>query len=136
MPARLAADLVVAVHLAFVVFLLGGGYVAWRGPDVLKLHLPAAAVSAGLAITRTDCPLTNLEKWLRHLGGEAAYRGGFVHHYLVAPLHPARMASTIPVSLRVFTVATVAVAYLGLLLQHGRYEAREDPRVPVRSYTS
>jgi hypothetical protein len=138
---RLAADLTVAVHLAFVAFLLAGGFIAWRRPRVLRLHVPAAAVSAGLALTGLDCPLTDLEQWLRRRGGEAAYRGGFVAHYLVRPLHPAGMTPTISVGLRILSVSVVAVAYLGLLVQRRRARptarhSREHVSASDRSYAS
>jgi hypothetical protein len=29
-----------------------------------------------------------LENWLRHLGGESGYTGGFIEHYILALLYP------------------------------------------------
>jgi hypothetical protein len=129
---RLAADLTVVVHLAFVAFLLAGGYLTWRWPHLLRLHIPAVAISAGLALAGLDCPLTDAETWLRRRAGDAPYRDGFVAHYLVRPLHPGGMTPTISVGLRVFTVAVVAVAYLGLLVR----ARREELGVPRGSYAS
>jgi hypothetical protein len=42
MTFRLLADLVVLVHLAFVAFVVGGGYLALRWRRVAWLHVPAA----------------------------------------------------------------------------------------------
>jgi hypothetical protein len=129
---RLAADLTVVVHLAFVVFLLAGGFAAWRWPRLLGLHLPAVALSALLAIGGLDCPLTDLEQWFRRRAGDIGYRGGFVANYLVRPLHRAGMTPTISVALRILTVGVVAVAYVGLLARR----RREDLGPRQRSYAS
>ena len=113
---RLAAAVVVIVHLAFVAFVLGGGFLAWRWRCLLRPHLVAVATSAALAVMGLDCPLTDIEKWLHGLAGDATYAGGFVAHYLVEPVHPAGITPELRIGLRVFTVAVVVAAYLGLVL--------------------
>ena len=35
-----------------------------------------------------DCPLTNLERWLRRQGGEQSYTGVFIDHYVKGHLYP------------------------------------------------
>ncbi len=132
---RLAAALIVAAHLAFVAFLLGGGFLAWRRPEVLLLHVPAVAISATLALSGTDCPLTDLEKWLRVRAGAPAYSDGFVSHYLVRPIHPRGITPALDVGLLVFTAAVVATAYLGLLVRRAGH-AREDRSAVHGSYGS
>jgi hypothetical protein len=89
MGARLAADAVVVVHLAFVAFVVFGGLLAWRHPKVAWLHLPAAAWGAYAELTATLCPLTPLENALRASAGQEGYEGGFVEHYLIPLLYPA-----------------------------------------------
>lgn len=111
---RLAALVVVLAHLAFVVFVLAGGFLAWRRPGVLRLHVPAVAISAGLAVAGLDCPLTNIEKGLLRRAGETPYRGGFIEHYLVGPI-VGPMTPSLRVGLRVFTIAWVLVAYVGVI---------------------
>ncbi len=106
---RAAADVVVVVHLAFVAFVILGGYLVWRWRTVLPLHLTAMAISVSLAALGLDCPLTDLEKWFRGQAGDRVYRGGFIAHYLV----PGDTA----VALRIATVAVVAAAYVPLVLR-------------------
>ena len=53
MIARLAADLVLVVHAAFVLFVVLGGLAALRWPRVAWLHLPAALW--GVLIGRASC---------------------------------------------------------------------------------
>jgi len=37
---RLRADLVVVVHIAFIVFVAIGGFLAWRWPRLVCAHVP------------------------------------------------------------------------------------------------
>jgi len=85
---RLAADTVVALHLAFVVFAAIGGVLAWRRLAYAWFHLPALAWAAYVEFSGTICPLTPLENRLRASAGEAGYPGSFVEHYLMPVLYP------------------------------------------------
>jgi hypothetical protein len=88
MALRLLADAVVALHLAFVVFVVLGGLLVARWPRVAWLHLPAAGWGAWVEMAGWLCPLTVLESWLRQRGGGPAYTAGFIEHYLVPILYP------------------------------------------------
>ena len=94
MSARLAADAVVALHLAFVLFVVLGGVLTWRNPALAWLHLPAAAWGAYAELTATVCPLTPLENALRESAGASGYSGGFVEHYLMPLLYPVGLTSS------------------------------------------
>jgi len=85
---RLAADTVVALHLAFVVFAALGGMLAWRRLAYAWVHLPALAWAAYVEFSGTICPLTPLENRLRARAGEAGYAGSFVEHYVMPVLYP------------------------------------------------
>jgi len=88
MAYRFLADLLVAVHLAFVLFVvLGGGLVFWRRRLVF-LHLPVALWGVFIEFSGWVCPLTPLEVRFRILGGRAGYSGGFIDHYLLPVLYP------------------------------------------------
>ena len=85
----LLADLVVLIHLAFVLFaVLGALLVVWRR-KILWLHIPAAVWAAWIEFSGKICPLTPLETWLRMRGGGSGYAGDFVGHYLMPVLYPA-----------------------------------------------
>jgi hypothetical protein len=86
---RGAADLVLLVHLAFVLFVVLGGLLALRWRRVAWVHVPVALYGAAIEFVGFICPLTPLEVWLRRRGGEAGYEGGFVEHYITAALYPA-----------------------------------------------
>jgi hypothetical protein len=85
---RLGADLLVIVHLAFVAFVVGGGFLLLRWPRAAWFHVPAAVWGIAIEWTGAICPLTPLENSLRQRGGEAGYAGGFIEHYLLPVLYP------------------------------------------------
>jgi hypothetical protein len=85
----IAADAVLVVHLAFILFAAFGALlVVWR-PLAAALHLPALAWGVWIELSHGICPLTPLENSLRRAAGEAGYGGGFIEHYLVPVIYPA-----------------------------------------------
>ena len=88
---RVAADLVVVVHAAFVVFVILGGLVVARWPRMAWLHLPAVAWGVVIELAGWICPLTPLENYLRERAGSSAYQGDFIEHYLLPVLYPAQL---------------------------------------------
>jgi hypothetical protein len=88
----LAADLVLALHVAIVLFVVGGlvaiiagNLAGWRWVNSIWLrgaHLAAIAVVAAEAWAGIVCPLTTLEASLRARAGLEGYAGGFVEHWL------------------------------------------------------
>ena len=85
---RLLADAVLIVHLAFIAFVVLGGLLVLRWPRIAWLHLPAVAWGAWIEFSGGICPLTPLEVGLRARGGEAAYSGGFIEHYVTGLIYP------------------------------------------------
>lgn len=85
---RLLADVVLLLHLAFVLFVVLGAFLVWRCPRLVWLHLPAAAWGIFIEITGRICPLTPLENHLRRSGGAAGYSGSFIEHYLLPLIYP------------------------------------------------
>jgi hypothetical protein len=86
------ADVTVALHLAFVAFVILGGLLVMRWRRVAWVHLPAAAWGAWIEFAGWICPLTPLENWLRRAGGEPAYTSSFVEEYLLPVLYPASLS--------------------------------------------
>jgi hypothetical protein len=86
---RIAADAIVALHVAFVLFVVLGGVLALRWRRVAWVHVPAAIWGIVIELAGWVCPLTPLENWLRARGGSDVYRGDFVEHYILPLLYPA-----------------------------------------------
>lgn len=112
---RVLADLVVVLHLGFVLFVALGGLLALRWPRAAWIHLPAAVWGAGIEFFQGICPLTPLENHLRRLGGEAGYSGGFVEHYVLPVLYPGGLSRGVQLGLGIFVVALNAVIYTVVL---------------------
>jgi len=96
---RWLADLVLVVHLAFVLFVVLGGLLALQWPRVAWLHLPAAIWGVLIEYMGWICPLTPMENSLRMRGGEAGYSGGFIQHYLQPLLYPAGLTRSTQIAL-------------------------------------
>jgi len=101
---RLLADLVLAGHVAFVIFVVAGGLLVLRRPGAAWVHLPCAAWGAWVEIAGWICPLTPLEVHLRRAAGEAGYSGGFLEHYVEPVLYPAGLTRRIQVGLGIAVV--------------------------------
>lgn len=127
MPAAIAADAVLLLHLAFILFAaLGALLVVWRARWAW-LHLPALAWAVWIVATHGICPLTPLENSLRHAAGEAGYAGGFIDHYLMPLIYPPGLTPEHQ------NVIAIALATANLLL-YGfailRRRSRTHPRAP------
>lgn len=108
---RLLADLVVLVHLGFVLFVVLGGLLALRWPRAAWLHLPAALWGAGIEFAAGICPLTPLENHLRRLGGESGYSGGFVEYYVLPVLYPEGLTRGLQLALGTFVLVLNLAVY-------------------------
>ena len=105
------ADLVLLVHLLFVVFVVVGGLLVLRWPRLAWVHIPVALYGALIEFVGFICPLTPLEIWLRRLGGEAGYEGGFVEHYVTAALYPSGLTREIQIGIGIGVLVLNAVVY-------------------------
>jgi hypothetical protein len=108
---RLLADSVVLLHLSFVLFVVFGGFFAWRWPRIVWLHLPAAAWGAAVEFTGWICPLTPLEVWLRLKEGDSCYGADFIEQYVLPVLYPAGLSHDVQIVLGWFVVAVNVVVY-------------------------
>lgn len=109
------ADLVVAIHFAFVIFVVAGALLVLRWPRLAWVHVPAAIWGVLIEYAGWICPLTPLEHWLRRAGGETSYEGGFVDHYIIPLLYP--IGLTRPTQWVLGTIVLVVnVGVYGLLL--------------------
>jgi Protein of Unknown function (DUF2784) len=126
-----AADLVVIVHAAFIAFVLVGGYLAWRWPRLVWVHVPSVAVIGVLFAFGADCPLTDLEKFLRREAGETVYRDGFVAHYLLPGVPAGVRAAVLPAVVVTLTV----IAYAGCV-RRARLSRRDRAAAGTRRRVS
>jgi Protein of Unknown function (DUF2784) len=112
MTFRILADTTVAVHLAFVLFVVCGGLIVVKWPRAAWVHIPAAAWAAWVEFAGWVCPLTPLENWLREQGGDTAYTSSFIEHYLLPILYPELLSSELQWALGGMVLLINAVVYL------------------------
>ncbi|NND75466.1 MAG: DUF2784 domain-containing protein [Ilumatobacter sp.] len=114
---RLAADAVMTFHLAFVLFVVVGGFLAWRWRRVASAHLPIAIYGVLIEVIGFTCPLTPLEKMLRRRAGSGGYDGGFVEHYVVPVLYPGAFTAATKALVAALLVTITAIAYAGIWIR-------------------
>ena len=111
---RFLADLLVVAHMGYVAFVVAGGLLVLRRPRLAWVHVPCAVWGALVEFAGWICPITPLEVALRERGGELAYGGDFVAHYLIPVLYPAALTRTIQIALGTLVVALNAGVYARL----------------------
>lgn len=122
MTAAVLADLVVLLHLAFILFVMLGGLLVLRRRRLMWLHLPVVAWGAAIEFVGWVCPLTPLENRLRAAAGEAGYSGGFVEHYLIPLIYPAGLTRELQWLLGALVLLVNALVYWRVLRSDaGRY---------------
>jgi hypothetical protein len=92
LPYQFLANVVLSMHVAIVVFVVGGLVLilvgnlrAWRWVNELWFrltHLAAIAVVITEAWLGAVCPLTTLEIWLRIKAQATTYESSFIEHWL------------------------------------------------------
>lgn len=114
----LAADLLVAVHFAFILFVILGGLLVLRRPRIAWLHLPAAAWGALIEFFGWPCPLTPLENHLRAAAGQVGYAHSFIEEYIEPVVYPAGLTADIQIWLGVGVIAINVLVYAWVLRRH------------------
>lgn len=92
LPYALLADVVLTLHFAVVVFVVGGALAVWLGnalgwrganaPLFRWAHLAAIAFVVLQSWLGAHCPLTVLEVWLRAQARSAGYQASFIEYWV------------------------------------------------------
>ncbi|MGY1808562.1 DUF2784 domain-containing protein [Blastococcus sp. SYSU D00669] len=95
MAALVAAAVVAALHMAYLGYMVFGGFLAlhrfaWIWPSVVS-----TLYSVYVTVTDFRCPVTAIEKWLLEQGGRTPYEGSFTAHYLRDTLYPAQYENAV-----------------------------------------
>lgn len=130
MPYQLLADTVLLLHLAVIVFVVGGLVVVLAG-NALGWHWVndwwfrfAHLLAIGIVVVQSwlgqHCPLTILESWLRVQAGAEAYAQSFIEHWMQRLIY-------YDVPFWVFTAAYTAFAAM-VVLAWRRFPPRRRTR--------
>jgi hypothetical protein len=122
---KIAADLVVLLHLGFIGFAVAGGLLVLKWRPVAAIHIPAAVWGALVELQGWYCPLTPLEQYLRQAAGQYAYSGDFVERYLLPVLYPADMDRQMQMLLGAAVVVMNLVLYAWVAIRLRRRHKRD-----------
>jgi hypothetical protein len=117
---QLIADALLALHLAYIAFVLLGGLLVLRHPRLAWLHLPAVAWGALVEFMNWLCPLTTWENHFHALAGGGAYQGDFVWHYLLQVIYPAGLTANVQALLGAIVVAVNSAFYAVVIVRWRR----------------
>jgi hypothetical protein len=131
--ARVLADAVTALHFVYLAFLVFGGFLAWRWPKAIVVHLLAVVWGVAIVATGPNCPLTWVEDRLRRWAGEGGLPGGFINTYVEGVLYPQRYTPLV----RLIVAGLVLVSWVGAyLMARRRQSAPSASSKPVTSSDS
>ena len=119
---RIAADGVVVIHLAFILFVILGGLALFRWPWMIWIHVPTAVWGALVELLGAPCPLTPLENHLRQAGNAGGYSGGFIDHYIMPIVYPPGLTRGTRVVLGMLILAINFAIYFRFLTRKPKAE--------------
>ena len=109
---RLVVGAVVAVHYAFLAFVVLGGFAALRWRFLIWPHVAAAGWALAIVTVPTlPCPLTAAEAWARRHAGMRPLAGGFVDAYVKGVLYPARFTIAVQIGVMVCVLVSWFLIY-------------------------
>ena len=124
--AKTAADVIVLVHLAFILFVAAGGLLVLRWPKLAWMHVPAVVWGALIELVGWICPLTPLENRLRGAAGEAAFDGGFIDRYIMPIIYPAGLTRGMQLTIGTVVIVVNLVVYGSLVLRRKRLSSHDN----------
>ncbi|OBJ08526.1 hypothetical protein A5623_03390 [Mycobacterium colombiense] len=79
----------VGAHLAYLLYVPSGGFLALRWPRTIALHVPAVAWGVAVVVLRLRCPLTSVESWARRRAEmDPLPTSGFIDRYVTGCFVP------------------------------------------------
>ena len=111
---QLAANAIALIHLAFIVFVIAGGFLVLRWPTLAWLHIPAAIWGSLSEFADWYCPLTTWENEMLRRAGRAGYSNGFVEHYVLALIYPTGLTRGIQIVIGVIVLIVNVAVYVRL----------------------
>jgi hypothetical protein len=118
---RVLIAVAVGAHFAFLAYAIFGGFLAWRWPRTIWLHLAGASWLLLVVVAQLTCPLTWLEDRSREGAGLATLPAGFLSHYVEGVFYPQGRA----------VQAQIVVAFIVLTSWIGYAVRSRRRRLPV-----
>jgi len=101
----LGANLTLAMHFAFIVFVIFGALILFVSIKIAFIHIPSVIYGAYIQLSHSIsiCPLTYLENWFLKKANMKSYPSSFIEQYLIPIVYPNNLTAELQF-------------YLGLLL--------------------
>jgi len=96
---EIASNLVLIVHLIFIIFVIFGGLLFFLLKRIIIIHIPAFIWGSYVELTNSICPLTYLENFFLQKANITTYSEGFIQNYLVPIVYPANLTEDIQIYL-------------------------------------
>ncbi|MFY1633201.1 DUF2784 domain-containing protein [Solwaraspora sp. WMMB335] len=106
---QLLTTAILTLHFGYLAYLAVGGFLAWRWPRTIWLHVAAAAWGVLLVAADLTCPLTAAEHWSRRQAGQVGFDVGFIDRYLAGVIYPEQYGWLA----RLVLASLVAVSWIG-----------------------
>jgi hypothetical protein len=124
---HVAADIILVLHLTFIVFVSLGGLLVLCWPRLAWLHLPCVAWGVVIELSGGVCPLTPLEQSLRLAAGNPGYSGDFIDQYLWSLVYPAGLTHGMQVGLGIVLLLINSAVYFFLWNRQRHKPKRQRP---------
>lgn len=114
---------VAGLHYAFLAYLVTGGYLAWRWPRSLGLHILAATWGFVVVAASLPCPLTALQNWLRRRAQEPVLTRSFLDTYVRGVFYPAAHEQVV----QELVALLILASWTGFVLRYLRHREVRQP---------
>lgn len=107
--AGVLANATVVLHFAALLYIGLGGFLGWRWPKTIFVHVFFAIWGVLVNVFPLPCPLTSLENVFRHQQGLPDLPGGFNDYYILGVIFPDSFTPIIALG----ALLCVIVSYVG-----------------------
>jgi hypothetical protein len=114
------AGATMVVHFAALLYIGLGGFLAWRWPRSILVHVFFALWGVAVNVLPIACPLTALEDWFRAKQGLGSLPGGFNEYYIYGEIVPDALLPVVAV----LAVVLLVVSYVGVWVRWRRSPVR------------
>lgn len=123
--AGLLAGVTMVVHFASLLYIGLGGFLAWRWPKSIFVHIFFAGWGFVVILLPIPCPLTTVEDYFRTQQGLGPLPGGFNEYYIYGELIPRPLLPVVAAG----AVILLVVSYVGVYVRWRN--RRSSPAVPA-----
>ena len=108
----LGANLTLAVHFTFIVFVIFGALLVFASKKIAFIHIPSVIYGAYIELSHSVCPLTYLENWFLRKAGMKSYSNSFIEQYIIPVVYPNNLTVELQFYLGFLLIFTNIVFYV------------------------